>query len=261
MFERIHRATVVMRKSFKPPYRNHVTASKMPGFAHQDEWTSAKQTALRTFMGVASPKPTDFTREAFNHGNTFELVANSELRKLPFFASNRYKFDNPEDDNQWSVTGTWTHVPSNSSFMFSATPDMMITKGLMCLPIEIKCPYKAYRTDINLTPEFFKPSHWIQLMAQAILLGADHGFLFVYIPEKPKRPTQYILWKVSVTPEGTNFILSLVHEVYCRLGACKELKDYKIFNAKKGEGDTIKNFILGEIKNNATIMCSQLINS
>lgn len=258
MFERIHKATIVMKKSFKPPYRNHVTASKMPAFAHQDDYTSAKQTALRTFFNHPSPKPNDFTIEALNHGNTFEIIANSDLRKLDFFVSNRYKFDNVEDDGQWSITGTWKHNPSKQTFMFSATPDMMITKGIMCIPIEIKCPYNAYRTDVNLSPSFFKPSHWIQLMAQTILLGANHGFLFVYIPEKPGRKTQYILWKIRVSDEGTNFILSLVHEVYTRLGCCRELRDYKIFNAKKGETDKIKNFILDQMKTNGEIICKQI---
>lgn len=259
-FERIHRATIVTQKSFKPPYRNHVTASKMPAFAHQDEYSSAKQTALRTFGGAASPVRNDFTQAALDHGNTFEIIANSELRKLPFFISNRYHFDNPMDDGQWSITGTWRHLPSKASFMFSATPDMMITQGLMCLPVEIKCPYHAYIKDIDLSPAFLKPSHWIQLMAQAILLGADHGYLFVFIPEKPNRPTQYILWRVSVTRAATDFILSLVHEVYCRLGTCDSMESYKIFNAKRGEKDNVKQFILNELKDNATIVAKQINN-
>jgi len=255
IYTRMIKHTIVARKSFKPPFRNHVTASKMPAFAHQDDYASAKETALRTFNGKASPKRDDFCRSALEHGTFSEVIAKDFIKDQAYFK--KYKFDLPENDGQWSITGTWMHKPTHQSFMFSATPDMMIIDPdtLDCIPIEIKCPYLAYMKNFELNATYFKTSHWIQLAAQCILLGSSYGYLAVFIPgRRVGDKEQLIVWKVMITEWAQRFILDLVFQTYDTLNGCKTEEDYKVFKAKKGLKLQIKTAILEEIRNSEVII-------
>lgn len=140
--------------------------------------------------------------------------------------------------------------------MFSATPDMMIQnfKGTV-FPVEIKCPYKSYIDGFNLSPEYIKSSHWIQLQAQMLLMGASYGFLCIYMPARGTESEQAIIWKVFGSKESHKFILDLTYNVYAKLPQCKEEKDYKVqFRAKNGEKKSVKDFIDQEIKNNSRVV-------
>lgn len=253
-FSRVYKATVIRRKSFKPPFRNHVTASKLPAFAHQDDYASAGLTAVRVFAHKELPEPSSFSYSAMDHGNQTESIACAFIRQCPVFS--RFAFEQVENDGIWSLTGTWRNNDKKKAFMFSATPDMLIQdrKGYLC-PVEIKCPYKAWVEGLDLSSDFFKPSHWIQLMAQMLLTEARRGYLCVFMPERGPKPIQTIIWEVRWTRAAENFILTLVDDTYEKINACVVDEDYKkVFRAKTGEKQETKNFIDSQIRSQTSVV-------
>lgn len=252
-FTRIDRATIIRRKSFKPPYRNHVTASKLAAFAHQDDFATAGLTAVRVFARKEMPEPSSFSYKAIDHGNQNEAHAARFIRSCPFFSD--YEFELTDNDGTWSITGTWRENATRKCFMFSATPDMLIQDRMgVLVPVEIKCPYKAWIEGLDLTTSFMKPSHWLQLIAQMLLTGSKKGFLCVYMPMRSARPEQAIVWEVKLTRAAHDYVLNLVNETYDKISICSEPEDFKkAFRAKNGEKKVIRDFIDLQMKNQTTI--------
>lgn len=253
-YSRVFRATIIRRKSFKPPYRNHVTASKLPAFAHQDDFATAGVTAMRVFAHKEMPEPNSFSYQAIDHGNKYESHGASFIRQCSFFQ--RFNFEYPENDGIWSITGTWMNNERKKAFMFSATPDMLIQdqKGIMH-PVEIKCPFRSWSLGLELTSAYIKTSHWIQLMAQMLLTGSKRGYLCIYMPPRDPLLEQAIVWEVKWTRAAENFILDLIDETYEKIHKCEVDNDFKkLFRAKNGQKEETRSFIEGQLKNQSKVV-------
>ena len=261
MYERLIKFTRMTRKSFAPPYRDgHLTASKIPAFTVLSDYDTAVEMASQVFFGKQGKPKNDFMKKALDHGNFFEKVANSRLR-AGLIPQPRYGFDHEDNDGQWSVTGTYRQIGTKKTFMFSGTPDMMLMRDDGAIvPVEIKCPFRLYTLGLPLEESAFKPIHWIQLVIQAILLGSDEGYLFMFVPGTQAKPDQYLLWRVDVTPEAIQFLLDLVFETYTKIKQCGEMGDCrKVFTMKGGVKAQNDAFIKDQMTHHTTLLNKQLL--
>lgn len=265
MFSRLPHLTWCSPVSFETPWRQHVTASKLGIFMHLDD-LSAQEQARRSFGKKPVPKPTDYARQAMDHGTFYEGIArNTIVHKLEFFKP--YYLNLPIGDGKWSFTGTWKKNQTKESFLVSATPDMVIWSNAdgTYLPVEIKCPFKAWQRNQPLDEVPIKMTWVVQALLQALIIDSPFVFIVMYYPQKggenkpESRPEQWVVYQLERSVATDNVIVESIYHTYDRLKRSKTGDDFILFRSPAGESKNKTQYFSCHLRDHCKVVNKQVI--